>query len=475
MLEDKRKMGLLGRLLKNLAQDLIDIRSDANAQKTIDEIRQNIPFRGYNFWILGCSAILASIGLDLSSGAVIIGAMLISPLMSPILGVGLGFGINDREMLVSAAFNLAVGTVVAFLAALAYFSVTPFGEPTPELLARTQPTILEVAVAFFGGVAGIVSSSRNRMTNAIPGVAIATALMPPLCTSAFGLATGEWDIWLGAIYLYFLNAIFISLSTYAIVKYLRFPQRQYVSEQKRKQVTRSVTAALILIVIPSVYFLYRVIEERSERSRIEAFIAEHISTDETEVVKHRIADEDSVKTLKVFYAGRRIPEDSLRAFRKIFKGIGLEKYRLELMQTNFDVAQLEKLKSEISSSALKNAIENFGLAARLDSLGSSKFLAGAPNARAAKKSEVSAAQLESELKALFPQIRRAALGQLYRPRPGAARDSLAEARAPEIDTLHALMLDWRGVNDNARRKNQQTIRKFAALRLGLDSLVIVNQ
>lgn len=473
MMQDKRRMGLLGRLLKNLAHDLIDIRSDANAQKTIEEIRLNIPFRGYNFWILGCSAILASIGLDMNSGAVIIGAMLISPLMSPILGVGLGFGINDREMLVSAAFNLAVGTVVAFVAALAYFSITPLGEATEEILARTQPTILDVSVAFFGGVAGIVSGSRNRMTNAIPGVAIATALMPPLCTSAYGLATGSWDVWLGAFYLYLLNAIFISLSTYLIVKYLRFPQRQYVSEQKRKQAVRSITAILILIVLPSVYFLVQVIGERRDRNRIEAFLEAHVSNNETEVVKQKIIDQDSIKALKVFYAGKRIPEDSLAAFQKIFNGVGLDDYRLELVQTNLDVSQLEQLKSEISSTALKKTIENIDLASRLDSLTHGRLLAAEPGTVRETGFEQNAGQLEAELKSLYPQIQRAALGSLYRRRDAVAGDS-TDAE-PGLDTLQTLLLEWKGVNDYARRRNQQTIRNFVKLRLGLDTLVVVNE
>ena len=175
---------------------------------TIEHIKKDINIRGSNIWILVCSTMLASIGLDLNSAAVIIGAMLISPLMSPILGIGLAVGINDRDTLIESLKNFGLAIAVSLLTSVFYFLITPLGEPTSEIIARTQPTLLDVFVAIFGGIAGIVAGSRKEKTSAIPGVAIATALMPPICVAGFGIATGHWNYFAGAFYLFFINAVF---------------------------------------------------------------------------------------------------------------------------------------------------------------------------------------------------------------------------------------------------------------------------
>lgn len=177
----------------NFFQKIIDIRSTSDPQKATETISESVSIRGYNMWLLFCSAALASIGLDTNSSAVIIGAMLISPLMSPILGIGLSFGIHDRSLLVRSLRNLAAAIILSLIASVLYFSISPFASPTTEIEARTHPTLLDVMVALFGGLAGIVSASRAGISNAIPGVAIATALMPPLCTAGYGLATAQWS------------------------------------------------------------------------------------------------------------------------------------------------------------------------------------------------------------------------------------------------------------------------------------------
>ena len=184
-------------------------------------------------WLLVGAAALASIGLDTNSTAVIIGAMLISPLMSPILGIGLSVGIHDKQLLVRSSRNLAIAVVLSLAASFIYFSISPFANPTAEIEARTYPTLLDVMVALFGGVAGIISSSRSGPSNALPGVAIATALMPPLCTAGYGIATQQWNYFGGAFYLFFINAVFISLATFLIVKYLQFPEKVYRTEKQQ--------------------------------------------------------------------------------------------------------------------------------------------------------------------------------------------------------------------------------------------------
>ncbi|MCC5945131.1 MAG: DUF389 domain-containing protein, partial [Bernardetiaceae bacterium] len=244
------------------------LADDTDVVGTIRGIKSGIVFKGSNLWILICSVVIASIGLDLNSPAVIIGAMLISPLMSPILGIGLGLGISDRETLVKSLRNFALAVVISLVTSVLYFMITPLGEYTTEMQARTEPTLLDVFVAFFGGLAGIIAGSRNEKTTAIPGVAIATALMPPLCTSGFGFATGRWDVFGGAFYLFFINAVFISLSTYMIVRFLKFPTVKRLETRLEQRARRMAYIVLIILLLPSIIFLVRKLRENLRAQHI---------------------------------------------------------------------------------------------------------------------------------------------------------------------------------------------------------------
>ena len=222
---------------RRLLRSFVSLSKGTEVEGTIADISESVALRGSTVWMLLCSSILASIGLDLNSSAVIIGAMLISPLMSPILGTGLGVAILDRKLLRNSLSNLALATTLSLFTSFVYFLISPFGELTSELSARTTPTILDAAIAFFGGIAGVVAGSRSKKTSAVPGVAIATALMPPVCTAGYGLAKFSSTIFLGAFYLYFLNAFLISLATYLMALWLRFPKRTVLDsgqDSKRK-------------------------------------------------------------------------------------------------------------------------------------------------------------------------------------------------------------------------------------------------
>ncbi|MEL7342929.1 MAG: TIGR00341 family protein, partial [Bacteroidota bacterium] len=258
--------------IKDILYRIVNLRDTTDVKKTIDSIRKGVEIRGYNVWILACAAMLASIGLDRNSSAVIIGAMLISPLMSPILGIGLSMGINDREYLVLSLKNFAIAMSASILVSMLYFMATPLGAATEEILARTQPDTLDVLVAIFGGIAGIVAVSRKEITNAIPGVAIATALMPPLCVTGYGLAKGQWDIFVGAFYLFFINSVFIAMATYMIVRFLRFPYIDFVDEKTRRRATTFVSLFVLLLIIPSFWFMVKSIQNLRRRTRIENFI-----------------------------------------------------------------------------------------------------------------------------------------------------------------------------------------------------------
>ena len=201
-------------ILNQIKSQFYVMQDMEDEKEIVEQITSGVSFKGANLWVLIFAIFIASLGLNVNSTAVIIGAMLISPLMGPIIGMGLATGINDFALLRRAAKNFGIATVISILTATIYFLITPLGEAQSELLARTSPTIYDVLIATFGGAAGILALCTKGKGNVIPGVAIATALMPPLCTAGYGLATGHFLYFLGAFYLFFINTVFISLSTY---------------------------------------------------------------------------------------------------------------------------------------------------------------------------------------------------------------------------------------------------------------------
>ncbi|MBN8583941.1 MAG: DUF389 domain-containing protein [Ignavibacteria bacterium] len=313
-------------------QDYFDLKSDTDKVNTVASIKSAIPMRGANLWYLICSALLASIGLDVNSPAIIIGAMLISPLMSPILGIGLSFGIHDKESILISVKEFTIAVVLSILTSTAYFLVSPLGSPTTEILARTNPTLLDVGVAFFGGVAGIVAGSRSKAANAIPGVAIATALMPPICSAGFGLASGNAKIFFGAIYLFFINAVFISLSVYFIVRFLRFPYKVYPNAATKKRMRFVVMALVLLITVPSIYIFYGIIIEARTNAKINIFINRNVASDKTNVLRWNSIRKGDSTTLKILLAGEQIDSLKLDSLSKKMSSFGLNDMKLSIIQ-----------------------------------------------------------------------------------------------------------------------------------------------
>ncbi len=335
-------------------QQVFNIKDGTDYTQTAITISDGIKVKGLNVWLMICSALLASIGLDTNSTAVIIGAMLISPLMSPILGAGYSLGVHDKELFVRSVNNLVYITVFSLLTSVFYFLLTPLGEPTSEILSRTHPTLLDIGVAFFGGVAGIVSASRSEKINALPGVAIATALMPPLCAAGFGLATGRWEIFGGAFYLFFINAVFIALATFLIVKLLGFPVKSYIDKVKQKRVARLAFLILILISIPSFLFLYIVYEKNKTRQLIQAEVINDFHNNGNEILKWEIEDLDSVKLVKTFFSGHAVSDTTALFYNDKLKQAGLDKYRARFFRINISKAEVEKLSTQMTEAIMKN-------------------------------------------------------------------------------------------------------------------------
>jgi uncharacterized hydrophobic protein (TIGR00271 family) len=338
----------------NWVQHVFNIKDGTDYANTSNSITNGIGIRGVNVWLMICSALLASIGLDTNSAAVIIGAMLISPLMSPILGVGYSVGVQDSDIFVRSVRNLAYATFFSLCTSVLYFFITPLGQPTSEILARTQPTLLDIGIAFFGGVAGIVSLSRKESTNALPGVAIATALMPPVCVAGFGLATGRWDIFGGAFYLFFINSAFIAFSTYLIVRLLRFPMRTYVEKGKQKRMARAAAVILILVSAPSLYFLYTVYQKNRTQHIIKTEVIDKFRKNGNEILKWETEDRDSVILIKTFFSGSPVSEKDKELYTKRLKSLGLSNYNIQFYQMNITKSEMDKLSSNMTENILKS-------------------------------------------------------------------------------------------------------------------------
>ncbi|MCK8521606.1 DUF389 domain-containing protein [Aquimarina sp. D1M17] len=298
--------GLFASVSKFL-RELLDIRSETDKDQTIEHVKNDIPFKGHTAWILIFSVFVASIGLNVSSTAVVIGAMLISPLMGPIVGVGLSIAINDIDTLRRSLVNLGVMVGLSVVAATVYFWLSPLTELTPELESRTAPTILDVLVAVFGGLALIVAKSKKgTMPNAIAGVAIATALMPPLCTVGYGIAEWKLDYALGALYLFSINAIFIALSTFIVSKLLRFPMLRYANSAKRKRTAQLASLLAILVMIPASYTFYVTLNESNAERDYRTFLEEDIHSNENLYLRKDFYNYNE-KTIKLYFDGE-MPE-----------------------------------------------------------------------------------------------------------------------------------------------------------------------
>ena len=326
------KKQLFWRELKHYIKELIDLEADADPHTTIDNISNSVEFRGVNVWILVFAIVVASIGLNMNSTAVIIGAMLISPLMNPIMGLGLGVGISDNDLIRKSLKNLLIMVVVSLIASTTYFLLTPLSDAQSELLARTKPTIFDVLIALFGGLAGIVASSRKQeKVTVVSGVAIATALMPPLCTAGYGLGTGQFVYFFGAFYLFFINSFFIALATFIMTRYLKFPQKVYLDHAKEKRVRHAILFFSILVIIPSFFIGLSVIRETSFNNQAIKYVSaiEHSAMfDDVQILNVKRSYTSKEQTITLSLIGTPLTEDQIELLQKRLPEFGLEQAKL---------------------------------------------------------------------------------------------------------------------------------------------------
>ena len=296
----------------------------------VEQISDGVTFRGANLWVLIFAIFIACLGLNLNSTAVIIGAMLISPLMGPIIGMGLAVGRADLELLKRSLTNYGVSTVISVLTAALYFQLTPLTEAQSELLARTSPTLYDVLIALFGGAAGILALSTGGKGNVIPGVAIATALMPPLCTAGYGLAMGEWSFFFGACYLFFINTVFIALATYLGVRLLQFKPKQFVDKARLAVVNRYIAVIVVVTMLPAVYMTTQIIRQSVFENRVKQFVKQELNHPGTRILSEQ-ADRET-KTLDVVALGAALPNEMIEAARQRLADYQLADYQLNVIQ-----------------------------------------------------------------------------------------------------------------------------------------------
>lgn len=329
---------------------VIDLKEGVNKRAVIEEIALKKSMSGANSWMLMCSIVIASIGLDIDSPVIIIGAMLISPLMSPILGIGVGVGINDTDMLKDSLWQFGIAVIIAILTSTIYFIVSPFGELTEQIRLRTEPTFLDIPIAFFGGIAGIVSIARKDISTALPGVAIATALMPPLCVAGFGLSCLNWEIAASSFYLFFLNTFFVSLATYIIVRFLQFPYKQYVDQAARRKNLRNIYIISLLVTIPSFFIFMKVYERFATKLKLKEFIEEYIAEDKIYLDDYQLIKTKGKDQLVLKVYGDKISKDNIPDYQKGLQRLSIDNVDINVISTaDINLDRMNFLESRIKS------------------------------------------------------------------------------------------------------------------------------
>lgn len=441
-LGNKRKF-----LLRKFFNEYLDLnRSKEDEQLTVDTIRNGVEFKGTNLWVLIFATFIASLGLNVNSTAVIIGAMLISPLMGPIMGVGLSIGLNDFELMKRSLKSYLVATLFSVTTATIYFAFTPLDEVQSELLARTSPTIYDVFIALVGGLAGIVALATKEKGNVIPGVAIATALMPPLCTAGFGLATGNLLYFLGAFYLYFINSVFISLATYIGVRVMHFQRKQFVDKAREKLVRRYIIWITVGTMCPAVYLTYNIVRETFYQTSASHFITEELQFPDSQILSREISYDK--REIKVVLIGKEVSKEQIADAQRRLPDYNLAKTNLVIFQGMGDgnTVDISNIKSMVMEDFYRNSEKRLkDQEAAIDTL--NKQLADFSG------SDWLGKQLGQEIKVLFPEIKTLSVSKSLRLSVDSSR----------VDTLTYAIIGCQRMPD---QKSKEKIMKWLKAKTG---------
>ncbi len=331
--------------IRGFLKETFNIFDDTDVNATIDDIKAGVPIKGQTAWVLIFSILIASAGLNTSSSAVVIGAMLISPLMGPIMGIGLSLGINDIFLLRKAVKNFGIMVALSLITSFLYFSIPVFQIETPELIARTGPDVRDVIIAFAGGLALIIAfSRRSKAITTISGVAIATALMPPLCTAGFGLATGKWHFFGGAMFLFSINTIFIATATFTIVRFLKFPFEHYLDSKRKKVISNVIYVSAFVILVPSVFFFYKLYKQTDFNQTISHFIQDQ--KENKGVLIFDIDKDYSKKEISFAIIGNKIDDKDLDGLKILLSQKGYENVKINIVKNYQETEGNKKLNED---------------------------------------------------------------------------------------------------------------------------------
>ncbi|WP_282123715.1 DUF389 domain-containing protein [Algibacter mikhailovii] len=447
--------------IRHFLKELLDFRDDTDRDATIQAIKTDISFKGATAWILVCSIFVASIGLNANSTAVVIGAMLISPLMGPILGVGLSIAINDIDTLRKSLINLATMIALSLITAFMFFWLFPLSEDTSELLGRVRPDIRDVLIAFFGGLALIIArTKKGTIASVIFGVAIATALMPPLCTAGYGLAKGNFIYFGQAMYLFTINTIFIALATFLVLKLLRFPMLKYANSKKRLLISRVATVLAIVVMIPAIWTFLIVLDESNFQRDAATFIKKELSElPHAEFIKNNASyiygdDEVSIIELNTFGLDE-IPEasiDLLRSRLKDYRALNNTELIVNQNKTkNLDnMRYMEELRTRDSLDLLSQNQQISYLKDKVRKL--SKL----------DKSYAAFDELTKEVKIIYENLEEISYA------------NLVSTNFNKKDTISVFFLKWdkSKTKEKERRRDTEKLKKLFKQKLRLDTLVV---
>ncbi|MGI6073069.1 MAG: TIGR00341 family protein [Fermentimonas sp.] len=328
------------------------LKGEVEDFKTVYEsIEQSIDFKGTNLWVLIFAILIASVGLNMNSTPVIIGAMLISPLMGPINGMGYSMATYDFSLFRRSINNYILAILVSLFTSALYFIISPVNTAHPELLARTSPTIYDVFIAVFGGVAGMLAISSRLKGNVIPGVAIATALMPPICTAGYGLATLQFNFFFGAFYLFAINTVFIAIASMVVAQILKFPIRGDIDDKRRRKINQSITAVIIVMIIPSIFFGYQLVQNEHFFANYRKFINEVSVTGKNYLIESKLNDNN--KKIQLIYSGYEIDNGTVENIRSAALRHNLDTARISITTTaDADVIRTQRAQMQSETDIL---------------------------------------------------------------------------------------------------------------------------